>query len=214
MIAALASGSLTGCAPGSIAWPTGEDALRSALYQVQPTGDVFGLTLMLSNGQFGCDLPSEPDPLDQTQALLEIRTAACRENARHVLIQLYRGDGQDWTGSYPGDGHAHPDLISASRPRLSNASYYGIEEAALVSVQGFVREYGVPADGDVSVIDGGDGGEVGITADGERLAGWFEFPEADVSGRFRAQECQPGATLFALLAQSPVATCPVASPVE
>lgn len=210
----VASGPVMGCAPGSIAWPTGEDDLRTALYVEAPRDGLPAVTMVLSNGVFDCDLPSEPDPIDQTQALLEIRTAACRENARHVLVELIRGDGIDWVGRYPGDSHLHPDQISADRPRLSNASYYGIDEAVMVSAEGFVREYGVPSGGDQSVLDAGDGGEVWIRADGDVLAGTFDFPEADVSGRFRARECAPSSTLFMLLAQSPVAACPSTGPVD
>lgn len=199
----------TACAPGHIAWPTGDDALRTALYRprVDPSG-IQVLTLVLSNGYFDCELPSDPDPVVQTQALLEITTAACRENARHVLVELYRGDGTDWAGVYPGDSHADRALIASSRPRLSNASYYGIDEAEMVSVDGFVRTYGVRPGDDVQLLDIGDGGEVEILDDGARLRGRFEFPDADISGSFRALECEPTATLFTLLEQSPVAGCP------
>ncbi|MEZ4317878.1 MAG: hypothetical protein R3F61_10250 [Myxococcota bacterium] len=198
----------TGCAPGHLAWPTGDDDLRTALYQARLEGGVQALTLVLSNGYFDCDLPSEPDPIAQTQALLEITTAACRENARHVLVELYRGDGNDWVGTYPGDSNADPVLIAASRPRLSNASYYGIDEAAMVSVDGFVRVYGVREGDDVQLIDVGDGGEVEILEDDGTLRGRFEFPGADISGAFRAKECAVGSSLFSVLEQSPVASCP------
>lgn len=199
---------LFGCAPGSLAFSTGDDVLRTAMYQVQPVDGLQRVDLILSNGIFSCDLPNDPDPIVQSQELLELTTATCRENARHVLIELYRGDGADWVGRFPGDSNAHPSLISASRPRLSNASYYGIDEAEMVSVDGFVRTYGVRPGGDVQARDVGDGGEVEILADAQTLRGRFAFPSADISGDFRAVECPAGSTLFALLAQSPVASCP------
>lgn len=199
---------LSGCAPGSIAWPTGEDRLRTALYQPGSEDGIPTLTLVLSNGHFDCDLPSDPDPIAQSQALLDFQVAACRENARHVLIQLYRGEGDDWVGAFPGDSLADPALIAPSRVRLSNASYYGIDEAALFGLDGFVRTYGVVDDADVQLLDIGDGGEVTVRSQGDRLNGRFEFPTADISGSFRAKECAPGSTMFALLQQSPVASCP------
>lgn len=199
---------LLGCAPGSIAWPTGKDDLRTALYRVDTVGSVQRMHLVLSNGLFACDLPSEPDPVAQQQALLELQIAACRENARHVDIELLRGDGDDWVGLYPGDSHADPAQIAATRPRLSNGSYYGIDEAALASVDDFVRTYGVVEGQDVQARDVGDGGEVEIQRDGAQMHGRFQFPLADVSGTFRATECATG-TLFDLLAVSPVGSCPV-----
>lgn len=170
------------------------------------------MRLVLSNGQFACDLPAEPDPLVQQQALLELQISACRENARHLAVELLRGDGRDWVGVYPGDSNAHPSQIASTRPRLSNGSYYGIDEAALVTLDDFVRTYGVLEGEDVQAIDVGDNGEVEIERDGSTLVGRFEFPMADVSGTFRAQEC-PSGTLFDLLAVSPVASCPIV-PVE
>ena len=199
---------LLGCAPGSIAWPTGEDELRTALYRTDTVGSVQRLHLVLSNGVFACDLPAEPDPVAQQQALLELQVAACRENARHVDIELLRGEGADWTGLYPGDSHADPSQIAGTRPRLANGSYYGIDEAALAFVNDFVRSYGVVEGQDVQALDVGDGGEVEILRDGTTLQGRFEFPSADVSGSFRATECVTG-TLFDLLAVSPVGSCPV-----
>ena len=50
--------------------------------------------------------------------------------------------------------------------------------------------------------------EVEVFEDRQVLRGRFEFPSADVSGRFRARECPTG-TLFDLLAVSPVASCPI-----
>lgn len=126
-----------------------------------------------------------------------------------MLVQLYRGDGKDWVGRYPGDSNADPLLISSSRPRLSNASYYGIDEAVMVSADGFVRTYGVRPGDDVQLLDIGDGGEVEISADSSVLRGRFEFPGADISGSFRAEPCPEDATLFSLLEQSPVAACPI-----
>ncbi len=191
-----------------MAWPTGDGPLRTALYQSAPSGSVQQLTLVLSNGYFDCDLPTEPDPVAQSQALLEITTAACRENARHVLIELYRGDGFDWTGLYPGMSGAGPGFLSEGRTRISDASYYGIEEAEMVAADGFVRTYGVRPEDEVQRLAIGDGGEVEITTDATHLKGRFEFPGADISGSFRATECPAGSTLFTVLAQSPVANCP------
>lgn len=166
------------------------------------------LQLVLSNGVFDCDLPTESDPIEQQQALFELQIAACRENARHVAIELLRGDGADWVGVYPGDSHLDVSQIAGTRPRLSNGSYYGIDEAALSAADDFVRTYGVVQGQDVQALDIGDDGEVEITFDGDRLRGRFEFPSADVSGSFRARACETG-TLFDLLALSPVASCPV-----
>lgn len=199
---------LTGCAPGTIAWPTGHDQLRTALYREVDAGAVKRLQLVLSNGTFGCDLPAEADPVAQQQALLELQISACRENARHVAVELLRGDGSDWVGLYPGDSNMDPAQIAASRPRLSNGSYYGIDEAALSAAEDFVRTYAVVEGQDVLALDIGDGGEVEISGDGERLRGRFEFPMADLSGTFRAESCETG-TLFDLLVLSPVASCPV-----
>ena len=62
--------------------------------------------MVLSNGHFDCGLPTFEDPARQAQALIDLRIASCRENARHVLIELFRGDGADWVGGYPGNDEA------------------------------------------------------------------------------------------------------------
>ncbi|MCB9691460.1 MAG: hypothetical protein H6736_06575 [Alphaproteobacteria bacterium] len=197
-----------GCAQGHLRWEGGDDVLRTALVQETTDGGLPHLTVVLSNSTFTCDLPSDPDPVAQTQALLDLSTAACREGAEHVLIELWRADGQDWQGVYTGDPEAGPALLGAERTHLADASWYGIDEAALASTRDFVRTYGVTLSGTHRFDHIGEGGEVELL-DGEGTRGRFDFPDASLSGRFQAERCEPGASLFALLANSPVAACPV-----
>lgn len=201
---------MLGCAVGSLRWDDGDDVLRSALVQPSVDGGLPHLTVLLSNSVLPCDLPTDPDPTLQTQALLELNTALCREGAEHVRLELWRGDGDDWVGTYEADPEAGPLLVSAERPHLADGSWYGIDEAGVATVRDFVRTYGVPPGGSHRVDHLGTG-SVEIT-DPDGLDGRFEFPETGLSGRFRGERCEPDATLFALLAASAVVTCPALSP--
>lgn len=200
-----------GCAAGHLAWDDGDDVLRTALVQESTDGGLPHLTVLLSTSYLPCDLPTDPDPTVQTQALLELSTALCREGAEHVLLELWRGDGIDWIGDYDGRSDATALDVSGDRLRLADGSWYGIDEAGLASVRDFVRTYGVYPDGAHRHDHIGDDGSIEIRErDGTR--GRFDFPAVGLSGRFDAEICEPGATLFALLASSPVAACPVVGP--
>jgi hypothetical protein len=199
MSAIWVAGLAAGCAPGRIEWATGSDDLRTALYIVErdaTTGASPRIRLLLSNGEFGCSLPSftddsgfstEESDQEQALALLQLVTAMCREDARHVVLDLYHLRWEDAPGVYPGDSVA--DATSLGSPnRWSRAAYLGVEEARVADEDGLSRAY------EIVEVDArpllGDGGEASISRLEEGHAvGHFSFPEANISGDFRATEC-------------------------
>ena len=182
---------LTSCAPGSIFFEGGHDALRTALYQEGADE----LVLVLSNGEFGCDFPDFDDPQKQSLALVELTTAACRENARHLIVHLFRQSGADWADvQYQS---------SADSPPRSTAEYIGIEEAELVEREALSRAYTAT---EVTHIEEMQDGWVHIKESTEILRGSFLYPE--VNGTFAATDCGTDADLFDVLKISPVVSCP------
>lgn len=198
---------ITGCGAGELAWPTGNDTLRTALYTTQLIEGVEKTTIILSNGIFECDFPAKDDPAAQTEALARLITAACRENARHVALTLYRHPAApNRLGAYIGSQSASASLTDESRPKIASADYFGVNEVVLTSADGFLRTYTAT---DVDVLRGlGPSGSVTLTNERELLAGQFSFPTGPISGRFRAARCEPDADLFAVLALSPLLVCP------
>lgn len=184
---------LSGCLPGHIAWDGGDDVLRTAWWSVDTLpghGQLF-----LSNSRFPCEVVATTSAAERELQLSNLAMAVCREEARHLRIDLYWTDSGG-TGSYIGVPSGSVDPA----PEKSAAGFYvGINEASAPPSDELVRPY--------TVIDRdfypelGAGGEVNLTGDG--LHGNFEFPEADLSGQFSAMACpapSPGGIgLFELL---------------
>lgn len=203
---------LAACAPGEVRWGTGEDWLRTALYvENDPVAEGAGTRVLLSTGIFGCDLPAEADPAAQAEALLDLAVAACREDARHLAIRLWRDPGLDRVGVYRGQAGAGPAALTELDPRLASVDYVGVEEAALTLSD--LPQFGEALGGTYRPTEvarasaAGTGGQVRVRGD-EVLVGAFDFPDLHVSGRFRAERCAAGSALFDLAFTAPTLSCP------
>lgn len=189
-----------GCAPGTIHWDTGSDLLRTALFtREQPRTVMF-----LSTGAFDCDLPTSDDPQQQAEALTRFTTAACREGARHLVLDLWRPEGADDVGTY----EAVEEPPEWPWPRAVRATGVVIEEARATQSFGLEPTY-EPTEVD-RWISADDRGEVAIERGGDELVGTFDFRD-HARGRFRATLCDQDATLLDLLVTSPIAACSLSS---
>lgn len=199
------------CTPGEVRWPTGEDSLRTALF-VRSDEGIGRVRLLLSTGVFACDLPAADDPATQAEALLELSVGACREDARHLAITAYHQVGIPVDGRYLGQRDALPSDVTSEAPRLTRADYIGVEEAVLTTSD--LPQFGDALGGTYRPTEltqeygMGTGAQLRLNERGEWMTGSFDFPEAHVSGRFRAAECPAGSTLFELAFSSPTANCP------
>jgi hypothetical protein len=180
--------------PGTIWSPMGTTPLRTALYRVGPRQGLDELVLLLSNGELTCGLPGLTDAEAQSDAIEVLYTAACREGAQHVVLRLYSWDG-DWLGQFPGAASASPDLLSSARREVAGGSFYAVQEAILVNVEGLGRYYAAAES--LYLPDLGEGGEIMVEKmDEQALTGWFSFPDDELSGEFRAERCEGDTSLL------------------
>jgi hypothetical protein len=200
---------VAGCAPGLIHWDTGVDDLRTALFVERSEEGLDHTTILLSTGIFGCGVPKSDDPQVVSEALAALTVGACREDARHLVIDLYADPALAAEGTYP---YLGPDGPQPDTSRGAEARYVGIEEAVGVPGEGLVPTY-VPVE--ITRYDAtGAPGDTRIRHAGDAVrSGTFDLPDAGIWGRFTATRCTGDTTLFDLLAASPVASC-VLTPVE
>jgi hypothetical protein len=191
---ALALCLLPACSDPGIIWsPSGTTPLRTALYRVGPRQGLDELVMLLSNGELTCGLPGLTDLEAQSDATAVLYTAACREGAQHVVLRLYSWDGE-WTGNFPGSDSASPEMLSAAEQQVAGGSFYAVEEAVLVEVEGLGRFYA--AEESVYLPQLGDSGQVMVEKMDERgLTGWFSFPDEALSGEFQAERCEGDTSL-------------------
>lgn len=193
---AVASLCLVGCARGEVQWADGHDVLRTAWWQRATIDGSVRVQLALSTSEFPCALDlTGDDPAEITRTQIDLQTGACREGARHVVVDLWQGSGQPG-GLYPGYTGGVASTL-AEVDRFASASYYAVDEAGVLYVDGINRAY-APLEGGVEYWPAlGDGGSVRVEGfDGADLDGWFSFPEAGIAGSFRARECPAGAELL------------------
>jgi hypothetical protein len=205
---------------GTLWGPLGQTEVRTALYRIGVRDQRPELSLLVSNGAFDCAMPSPGPGEDAPEMALaeEARYAAgCRESAQHVALRLYdlhAARAGAWTGTFAGRSGADGRDLALDAPRLATASYYGVEEAVLISLDGLGRGY--LAVQDVLLSGFGDGGEVWLEpleplggtagAPGD-LRGWFSFPSEQIEGRFVARPCGPDASQLEALVADPVQLC-------
>jgi len=198
----VATGALLGCGtPGELRFPGGSAPVRTAWFHVdtQPTPT---LRVFLSSSVFPCRFPSvDSEAFDTAQADLQV--AACREGAHHVGLTLYQQGAPPFDGRYPAEAGASELALGPDRPRLASGSYFGVDEAFLVEVDGLKRAYS-PSE-ETYLPDLGRG-EVSL-ADGDRLRGDFAF-DAGVYGSFQAEACDAEDGLLELLVSAPLQLCP------
>lgn len=198
---------LIACAPpGRLEWDGGADVLRTALVKFTSEGDLHQASVLLSNGQLECGLPVNDAPTLQTQAYQALGAAICRDNARHVNIELFRRGGGSWEGAYDGVLDEEVADPGDGMGRLATATYFGVERAFLVDLPHISRGYAV-AEGQLRE-DMADGGQVIIRRDGGRLVGSFVFPEGQVKGTFRAEICEDDTSTLDWLHPTPAHICP------
>ncbi|GEM_PF-3037797 len=181
---------LAGCASGSIATPSVDDKLRTAWYQTVQSGNDVRTLVALANSNIPCEEPDIDDPAQLTRENLAIYSSVTRENARIVMLDLYRYHLEtSWVGVYPIHVDAEvawPSYVDATHPHVARARYRGIDEAAVATDEGLYRLY-EPTEWVDLYVD--EPAEVVITAEGDTLRGTFHFDTEDVSGTFRAQHC-------------------------
>jgi len=197
---------LAGCAyPGSLVAPDGATVLQTARYRVGIRDGAPELVVVLSNSQLGCGLPLLPDEEAQEHALDALMAAACREDAQHASVTLYRRD-EGWEGTYAGRDDAAVSDLDAEQPRIARGAYFGVEEAFLVGLRGLTRAYSSAES--VLLPHLGDGGEVVIDRDrGGLLTGRLDFPRDGVHAEFRAEVCPGDTSLLDLIATEPTISC-------
>jgi hypothetical protein len=185
--------------------PSGPAPLRTALYRLGPRQGLDELVLLLSNGELSCGLPGLTDLEAQSDATEVLYTAACREGAQHVVLRLYSWEGE-WLGQFPGSDAASAEMLSSAQRHVAGGSFYAVEEAILVEVDGLGRFYA--AEESVYVPELGDGGQVMVDKmDDRALTGWFSFPDDDLSGEFRAERCEGDTSLLDVVSPDLVHFC-------
>ena len=191
--------------PGTLVSPQGTEELRTALYRVGIFGGAPEVVLVLSNGDLECGLPNFTDTSRQAESAEGLLAAACREGAQHVALYLYTLQSS-LAGHYAGENRASVDALGDGNDRVARGSYYGIEEAFLVEIDGLERGYAASKDLYLPVM--GDGGEVDISSDADdTLEGWFSFPGDGISGEFRATRCTGSTELIDTIASYPLQYC-------
>ncbi len=202
-------GLMTACASGSISTPRGDDKLRTAWYQTVQAGQDVRTLVVLANSSIPCEEPEIADPAELTREQLAIYSSVTRENARIVMMDLYRFHLEDsWVGHYPVHDDADvawPSYVNATHPHVAKARYRGIDEAELTTDEGLYRLY-EPTDYVDVVVD--DPGVIQVTRDGDTLWGSFHFDNEDVSGKFRADHCDHVDLLHLLASLDLVDTTP------
>jgi hypothetical protein len=197
---------LFACSEGQLWRGEERELLRTALVRQDTADGMHHAALLLSNGLFECDLPTFDDPARVEQTLQAVITAACREGARHLNLQLWRDAGSDWTGDFSGIASAGPHALGTSSHRVAGATWFAVNEAYLAESIDANRV--LAALEDELVLDAAAGGTVRIHKDNGELVGDAWIPELGVHVTFKAQYCDPSASLFALLEASPAFVCP------
>ncbi len=180
--------SLAACSgPGELQWEGGRAPLRTAFWQRR---DLNNVTLALSTSEFPCALELfGDDPAEIALNQLELQTAACREGARHLVIELWRQEGA-LPGVYPGRS-----TTAMSGARFSTAKWFAVEEAGVLYIDGINRSYSPSGAAWEVVLDGAAGGEVHVSTGRPEVKGDLWLPEIGVSADFHAVECPAGPTL-------------------
>jgi len=196
----------------------GPDAVRSALWfdvttleGVEDPAVPRQSLLLLLNSTLPCraeDVENDPATADIDEAAAATRywqaqlyTAFSREGALAVAIALYTYE-PDWSGEYS----FYPNTFTRAADRLAEESrvaygaWYRVDEAALLEADGVYYLYeptqvtpGIGVDDPAwAVVDArGD----------DQLAGQFSFTPTELSGTFRAEACDNGVLLDAVVAQ-------------
>lgn len=207
---------LLACAPGELSTEDGPDTLRAALFfapdaslsvAARGTRQVY---VLLANSTVPCEPDDvEDDPTteaDETNVareywMAQLYTAFSREGARVVLATLITGAEVDWLGRYDADADAWDPTSAAERvaehDRVAAAAWFHVEEAAVDDINGvlYASEIEIVESEHERAVDGGG---FDIVAKDSVLEGAFDFPEADLSGRFTADRCDNAELLTAL----------------
>jgi len=191
-----------GCGgPGQLHFPGGSAPIRTAWYRIdsQPNPQ---LQVFLSTGRFPCSFPDVTGEAYR-EALGELQVAACREDSRHVGLSLFQVRGTDFDGVYPAEAGANAAALGPGARRLANGSYFAVEEAFLVEVQGLGRAY---SPSEETYLPELGSGQVEVDS-GDRLRGALSF-DAGVHGHFVAEACPAEDGLLDLLVSAPLQLCP------
>lgn len=196
---ALASLALAwGCSPGFLDDGEGRQAIRTAAFATWEWEEQAVAGVFLSNGDLPCALEPTEDASLAEQQQVELLAAACREDARHLLLEFKRPLTASWEGEYLGGG----DLSE----RTVAGRYFAVNEAVLAAEDGLAREFRVT-----------DATELALDADGTgwldepvrgRLTGTYDFPGV-VQATFSAEACAVDDRVFRVLLSAGRLPCPM-----
>lgn len=185
---------LLACGPGQLVNAEGPQPLRTALYGIEVSEEQSIATVFLSNGEFGCALQETPDPSERLEAQTELLAAACREDARHLLLRFSRPVGTSWEEAYDGAELGDRGPLFDPLVHEVSARYHAIIEAQLAREDGLVRQFSVSEEENLLIGPGGTGTllnpEEGV------LEGSYDAPSQQIGARFRAIECEPEDDVF------------------
>jgi hypothetical protein len=177
--------------------------LRTALFVQRQDAGLPHTSVFLSNGRFECALPRGHDAEHQADAVRQLFAAVCREDARHLTLDLYHPNGRE--GSYQVTVQP-PSEFPASSGRRVRATYRAVEEAFLVELAlSETRTYHPEVLIDTLLPAPG---EVEIQQRGETLKGVFGFSDSGIGGRFRAKECEGDTSQLDIAMDGPGLVCP------
>lgn len=192
---------LAACGAGRVDRVDGRDTLETALFVQDVEGDGERAVIVLSNSALSCEMFTESDdPNEQLRADLALQAAFTREGAVLVSLTLYRftAAAPGWEGLYLlSEAAGHP-LNTATSPRNAGAILYEVLESEVDDADGLVITY-TPTE--VRRLDPVTGpGSVTITRSADKsIIGAFDLEDAQVSGRFRAEDCGDVRDLFQTL---------------
>lgn len=209
--------SLLACT-GTFHTEEGPDEVRSALWfdvttleGIEDPAVPRQSLLLLLNSTLPCRAPeveNDPDTPDVDEAAAAVRywqaqlyTAFSREGALAVAMGLYTYE-PEWTGEYSfyANTFAHATDRLREESRVAYGAWYRVDEAALIEADGVYYVY------EPTRVTPGVGVEdpawVRVTTRGDaHLAGQFSFTPTELSGTFRAEACDNGELLDAVIAQ-------------
>ena len=180
-----------GCAPmGWIRTERGTDRIRTAFHIPTTLYGVTAKALILSNSDFPCSLPTEPDPDAITAAEQDYYMAWNREGTMLVGFVLFAWEDGAWEGSYPVDEAASPYSLDEVEPRAAMAGFRAVWEAQVSEDDGLYREYEPVVEEQVMPVEGP--GTLEMYEKNSGYEGTFSLDTLDVSGNFRSAPCVSG----------------------
>jgi hypothetical protein len=184
---------LVGCAPqGWIRTDRSTDRIRTAFHIPTSLYGADARVLVLSNSDFPCAIPTQPDPDAITAAEQAYAMAWNREGTLIVAFVLFAWEQDAWEGSYPVDEAASPYSLDEVEPRVALGAFRAVWEAEVSEEDGLYRDYQPVVEEWTMPVERPGSVDLVVTEDGYR--GSFSLDSLDVSGRFETRECPDSST--------------------